>query len=182
MPPPTGLAHPSGRGLEWAAGEDHVIKNYLNCLLDFIYHYDGTKKFKGFCQKNLWTSSIPVLINPQRGNLSSLNKCVSSALSSENLMLPDINLGVRLHVSFLRGMVFQTWARMSPGAPLCSFLSHPVLPIPTASASLHTGKPKNVLEKLQTCRKASLGLSFLKWDKRKLDHMTWKWSYCSNDL
>ena len=30
-----------GRGLEQAAGEDHVIKNYLNCLLDFIYHYDG---------------------------------------------------------------------------------------------------------------------------------------------
>ena len=55
---------------------------------------------------------------------------VSSALSSENLKIPDINLGVRLHASFLRGMIFQTQAWMYPGAPLCSFLSTLSSPLP----------------------------------------------------
>ena len=55
-----------------------------------------------------------------------LLKCVSS----ENLKIPDINLGVRLHVSFLRGMIFQTQAWMYLGAPLCSFLSTLSSPLP----------------------------------------------------
>lgn len=92
-------------------------------------------------KKNLWSSSIQVLINLQRGNLSSLNKCVFSALSSENLKISDINLSWNLHFSLLRGMMFHAGTWMPPGTLFLVSDIHPnsFLPISTSSFSILGG-------------------------------------------